>query len=61
MNPVPRKMEKTDQDLINEYLKKGGVVTKSPAFQRTEDITYTSGFYGRKKKTTTTETKSDEE
>ena len=50
MNPTPRKLEKEDRDLIDEYLKNGGVITKKPAFERTEDITYTSGFYGRRKK-----------
>ena len=50
MNPPPRKHTKSDKDLIDEYLKNGGKIEKLPAMQRSEEIEYTAGFYGRKKK-----------
>lgn len=50
MNPTPRTMTDEDKKLIDEYLKNGGEISKKPAFARTEDIVFTSGFYGRKKK-----------
>lgn len=49
MNPTPRKLNVEDQKLIDEYLNNGGTVTKKPAYQRTEDISYTGGFYGKPK------------
>ncbi len=57
MLPLPNLNE--NSDLIAEFLAKGGTITKCPPGERTEDITYTSGFYGRKKKDTPVE--SDEE
>jgi hypothetical protein len=59
MNPVPRKISQEDQQLVDEYLKNGGKINVQEKFKRTEDIAYTGGFYGRKKKTT--ETKSPDE
>lgn len=60
MNPPPRKIQDEDQKLIDEYLNNGGKINVQEKFKRTEDIAYTSGFYGRKKKSTDTKT-SDEE
>lgn len=48
MLPLPNINETSD--LVAEFLAKGGSITKCPPGERTEDITYTSGFYGRKKK-----------
>ena len=59
MNPVPRKIQDEDQKLIDEYLNNGGKINVQEKFKRTEDITYTGGFYGRKKKPS--ETKSTDE
>ena len=50
MNPIPRKMEKTDQDLINEYLEKGGEIKRGKPGAISEDVVTTGGFYGRRKK-----------
>ena len=50
MNPQPRDHDEEDKKLINEYLKKGGEVEKLPAMQTSENIEYTSGFYGKRKK-----------
>ncbi len=49
MNPVPRTHSSEDQKLIDEYLNNGGSITKKPAYQRTEEISYTGGFYGKPK------------
>jgi hypothetical protein len=40
----------TPQSLINEFLEKGGKITICPPGSRTEDIEYTGGFYGKRKK-----------
>jgi len=43
----------TDEDskkAIEEYLAKGGKITYCEPYERTEEITYTAGFYGKKKK-----------
>jgi hypothetical protein len=50
MNPTPRKMNDEDQDLVKEYLKKGGTVTIGNKFERTQDIEMAKSFYGRPKK-----------
>lgn len=60
MNPPARKIQAEDQKLIDEYLNNGGKINVQEKFKRTEDISYTGGFYGRKKKPTDTKT-SDEE
>ena len=52
MNPVPRKSDQDTIDLINEFFKNGGAVKKMPAFQHSETIEYTKGFYGKKPKAT---------
>ena len=39
------------QEQLQEYLDKGGTITKCPPGARTEDINYKGGgFYGRKPK-----------
>jgi hypothetical protein len=48
MNPPPR--ANTSNDLIKEFLDKGGKITECPPMRRSENIEYTNGFY-RKKKT----------
>ena len=40
----------TSQKEIDEYLAKGGTITKCPPGARTEEIEFKGGFYGRKKK-----------
>lgn len=59
MTMLPLPNENTTKDLVAEFLAKGGTITKCPQGERTEDITYTNGFYGRKKKEAAPE--SDEE
>jgi hypothetical protein len=39
----------TEQQL-QDFLDKGGTITKCPPGARTEEIDYKSGFYGKKKK-----------
>jgi len=50
MNPTPRKMSDEDNDLIQQYLNKGGKIEVKTPGARTEDIQYTGGFYQRRKK-----------
>ena len=50
MNPEPRKLDEESQDLINDYLKKGGKITKCKKFLRSEDIEFKGGFYTKRKK-----------
>ena len=38
------------QEQLQEYLDKGGKITKCPPGARTEEIEYKGGFYGKKKK-----------
>jgi hypothetical protein len=38
------------KEQLQEYLDKGGTITKCPPGARTEDIEYKGGFYGSKKK-----------
>ena len=38
------------KEQLQEYLDKGGTITKCPPGARTEDINYKGGFYGKKKK-----------
>jgi len=54
MNPVPRKTDQATIDLIEQFFKNGGAVKKLPAFQHSETIEYTKGFYGKKPKSTKT-------
>lgn len=47
MNPPPR--PNTNDDLIKEFLNKGGKITECPPMKRSENIEYTNGFYKKKK------------
>jgi hypothetical protein len=38
------------KEQLEEFLANGGTITKCEPGARTEDIEYTGGFYGRKKK-----------
>ena len=44
-----RKVDEDSQKAIDEYLKNGGKITYCNPGERTDDISYTGGFYGRKK------------
>ena len=48
--PPPRLHHNVDPKLIEEYLNKGGKVTKFKYGERSEEINYTQGFYGRGKR-----------
>ena len=45
-----RTVNNTSQELIDAFFKKGGEVETLPPGARSEDIVYTGGFYGRRKK-----------
>lgn len=48
--PPARTHLNADPKLIEEFLNKGGQVTKFKYGQRSEEINYTQGFYGRGRK-----------
>ncbi|WP_395006994.1 hypothetical protein [Cypionkella sp.] len=50
MNPVGRKIDDESQKLIDEFIAKGGKIQHFGYGERTEDISYTAGFYGKRKK-----------
>lgn len=50
MNPMPRTLSDDEQSLIELFLKNGGIVTQCEKFKQSENVEYTGGFYGRKKK-----------
>ena len=50
MNPVGRQDRNTPQELLDEFFSKGGKVTYYPPGARSEEIEYTGGFYGKRKK-----------
>jgi len=50
MNPTPRKTDEESQRAIEEFLANGGKITQCKPFERTEDIDFKGGFYGRKPK-----------
>jgi hypothetical protein len=49
MNPIARKLDDETRKLIDEWLKTNKA-TQFEKYKRSEEIEYTSGFYGRKKK-----------
>jgi len=57
--PPPKEIPKETKDLIQEYFNKGGTVTYCEKNARTEDITYTGGFYARRRKKKEAESKND--
>lgn len=50
MNPVGRMHHNTPEELIQEFLAKGGTITKCQEGSRTEEFEFNSGFYKKKKK-----------
>jgi len=50
MNPVPRETDSETQKAIDEYLAKGGKITKCPPGQRSEEIDYKGSYYTKRKK-----------
>lgn len=49
MNPTPRSISKEDQDLVAEYLKNGGSVTKCKAGKSSYDLGISNNQWGQKK------------
>jgi hypothetical protein len=50
MYSISRNHHNVPLSLIEEFMSKGGQITKCPTGERTEDIEYTGGFYGKRKK-----------
>jgi hypothetical protein len=61
MNPVGRQHHNTPESLIQEFLNKGGEVKKFKTGARSEEIGYTGGFYGKRKKQNKETTESEPE
>jgi|AntAceMinimDraft_12_1070368.scaffolds.fasta_scaffold69835_2 hypothetical protein len=51
MNPTPRKIDEESNKAIEEFLANGGKIYQCKPFERTEDVDFKGGFYGRKPKT----------
>ena len=49
MNPTPRKMSQEEQDLVAEYLAKGGTVTKGKSGAYSTDIGISNNQWGQKR------------
>jgi len=49
MNPVPRN-QNLHSDEVQEFLDKGGKIQTFAYGERSENIPYTGGFYGKRKK-----------
>ena len=49
MNPVPKPQD-VNEDLIKEFLKNGGKITKCAEGDRTEDIEYKGSYYAKRRK-----------
>ena len=49
MNPLP-KDQNIHNDLIEEFLKNGGKITKCENGARTEDIEYKGSYYAKRRK-----------
>lgn len=45
-----RDIDDKSQKAIDEFLAKGGKIQQIPTGQRSEEIDYKGGFYGKKKK-----------
>lgn len=54
MNPAPKTGNLSEEEL-QKYLDSGGTITKCPPGERTENIEFKGGFYGKKKKKDGTE------
>jgi hypothetical protein len=50
MYSISRNHHNVPLNLIEEFMSKGGQITRCPTGERTEDIEYTGGFYGKRKK-----------
>ena len=49
MNPTPRKMSQEEQDLVAEYLKNGGTVTKGKPFAYSNELGISNNQWGQKR------------
>ena len=49
MNPTPNKMSKEDQRLIDEYLKKGGTVTKGKDSEYSHELGISNNQWGQRR------------
>lgn len=52
MNPTPRTLSQEDQDLVAEYLKNGGTVTKGKSGEYSAEIGISNNQWGQKKSKT---------
>jgi len=50
MSPVPRNKTTQENQLVQEYLNKGGEITQCESGARTENIEYKGGFYAKRRK-----------
>jgi len=50
MNPVPRDTDEKTKKAIEEFLEKGGEIQYFEYGQRSENLTYSNSFYGKRNK-----------
>ena len=60
MNPVPNN-NNTSEELIKEFLDKGGKIQQFEYGQRTENLEYKTSFYGNRRKKQEPSNEGDEE
>jgi len=49
MNPVGRSISKEEKDLVDEYLKNGGTITKGKAGQYSNELGISNNQWGQRK------------
>lgn len=49
MNPTPRKLSKEDKDLVAEYLKNGGAVTKGKSGEFSSNLGVSNNMWGQRR------------
>ena len=59
MTPVPRDTDEKSKKAVEEFLANGGQITYCKPGERSEEIDYKGGFWGRKKKKTEDQEKND--
>lgn len=50
MNSNPKSLTKEEENLIQEFINQGGTIKKIPYGTLSEEISYTNGFYQKRKK-----------
>ena len=60
MNPVGRKLPQEDQDLVKQYLEKGGKVTKGKTGQFSNELGISNNMWGQRRPKQKSQPETDE-